>query len=96
MGYRKCIPGGDGTQFPIIHTEMNQPGFFMDNNNLRCIGTVGITIMSVCGSHCVQQKFFGSKYLWWDYGVELHKECNNIEMAFQPLPLADMDNHMIP
>ena len=26
----------------------------------------------------------------WDYGVVLHKEGENIEVAFQPLPLADI------
>ena len=30
------------------------------------------------------------EYLPWDYGVELHLEGENIEVAFQPLPLADI------
>ena len=30
------------------------------------------------------------EHLSWDYGVELHQEGENIEVAFQPLPLADI------
>ena len=30
------------------------------------------------------------EHLPWDYGVELHQEGYNVEVAFQPLPLADI------
>ena len=30
------------------------------------------------------------EHLPWDYGVELHQEEENIELAFQPLPLVDI------
>ena len=40
MGQRKCIPDGDGIQFPIVHAEMDLSRFFLDNHNLGGIGTV--------------------------------------------------------
>ena len=33
-------------------------------------------------------EIFWVEHLPWDYGVELYQEGNNIEVAFQPLPLA--------
>ena len=39
------------------------------------------------GSHYWQQKFTGLNI---SHGVELHQEGENIEVAFQPLPLADI------
>ena len=30
------------------------------------------------------------EHLPWDYGFELHHEGENVEVAFQPLPLADI------
>ena len=35
-------------------------------------------------------EFFWVEHLPWDYGVELHQEGNNIEVAFQPLPSVDV------
>ena len=40
QGKRKCIPDGDGIQFPIVHTETDLPQFLPDNHNLGGIGTV--------------------------------------------------------
>ena len=34
--------------------------------------------------------FFGVEHFPWDYGVKLHQEGDNIEVAFQPLLLADI------
>ena len=36
------------------------------------------------------EEIFGVEHLPWDYGVELHQEGNKIEVAFQPLPMADI------
>ena len=41
-------------------------------------------------SHCWQQNYFGVEHLPWDYGVEFHQEGNEIDVAFQPLPMADI------
>ena len=43
----------------------------------------------------IQQPLLAAEIFWvqhipWDYGVELHQEGNKIEVAFQPLPLADI------
>ena len=43
----------------------------------------------------IQQPLLKADSLWvehllWDYGVELHQEGDKIEVAFQPLPLADI------
>ena len=35
-------------------------------------------------------EIFWVEHLPWEYGVELYHEGNNIEVAFQPLPLADI------
>ena len=33
---------------------------------------------------------FWAQHIQWDYGVELHQKGIRIEVAFQPLPLADI------
>ena len=43
----------------------------------------------------IQQPLLAAEIFWvqhipWDYGVELHQEGNKIEVAFQPLPVADI------
>ena len=43
----------------------------------------------------IQQPLLAAGIYWvehlpWDYGVELHQEGDNIEVAFQPLPPADI------
>ena len=43
----------------------------------------------------IQQPLLTAEIYWvehlpWDYGVELHQEGENIEVTFQPLPLADI------
>ena len=43
----------------------------------------------------IQQPLLAAEIFWvehllWDYEVELHQEGNNREVAFQPLPLADI------
>ena len=43
----------------------------------------------------IQQPLLAAEIYWiehlpWDYGVELHQQGNNIEVAFQPLPPADI------
>ena len=35
-------------------------------------------------------EMFWVEHFPWDYGVELHQKGNNIEVAFQPLPSADI------
>ena len=35
-------------------------------------------------------EIFGVEHLPWDYGVDFHQEGNEIEVAFQPLPVADI------
>ena len=42
------------------------------------------------GSHCWQQNVFGVEHLPWDNGVEFHQQRKKIEVAFQPLPMADI------
>ena len=46
--------------------------------------------MSGSGSHYWQQEIYVVEHLPWDYEVELHQQGKNIEVAFQPLPLADI------
>ena len=41
-------------------------------------------------SRLLQQNEKSTLNLPWDYGVELHCEGENIEVAFQPLPPADI------
>ena len=43
----------------------------------------------------IQQPLLAAEMFWvehlqWDYGVELHQEGDSIEVAFQPLPSADI------
>ena len=43
----------------------------------------------------IEQPLLAAEMYWvehlpWDYGVELHQEGENIEVAFQPLPLTDI------
>ena len=38
----------------------------------------------------VSSRTFWVQHIPWDYGVELYQEGDKIEVAFQPLPLANI------
>ena len=60
-------------------------------------GNVVPVIMNNQNNHSIWiwQPLLAAEIFWvehmpWDYGVELNQEGNKIEVAFQPLPLADI------
>ena len=59
-------------------------------------GVVLVTVMNQNNYNVwIQQPLLAAEIYWvehlsWDYGFELHHEGENIEVAFKPLPLADI------
>ena len=60
-------------------------------------GSVVLVIVINQNNHniWIQQPLLAADIFWvqhlpWDYGVELHQEGNNIEVAFHPVPLGDI------
>ena len=60
------------------------------------VSTVPVIVMNQNNYNVwIQQPLLAAEFYWvehlsWDYGVELHCKGENIEVAFQPLPLADI------
>ena len=97
LGKNTRVPSG--TPYPIDTAAVNNllQGISVDHCLAHPEGSVVLVIVINQNNHNIwiwqpllAVEFFWVEHLPWDYGVELHQEGNNIEVAFQPLSLADI------
>ena len=97
LGKNIRIPSGTHSFIDTAATN-NLPQGISVNHCLTCPkGSLVPVIMINQNNHniWIWQPLLAAEMFWvehlpWDYGVELHQEGNNIEVAFQPLPSADI------
>ena len=97
LGKNTKVPSGTPCLIDTIAINNLPQGMFVNHCLVHPKGSaVPVTVMNENNYNVsIWQPLLAADIYWvehlpWDYGVELHHEGENIEVAFQPLSLADI------